>query len=152
VNVRTKKSNSNISTWFAFGCLYQRTKQELNNIAAEGGGEITASELAGWMAELLSAEASRSILGSTEHMPQVRRDSAEGHASASEKALHVRSRKRRTLSKKALKAISDAQKKRWKKYHAKKVGKKLKSYWSKMSAEDRKIEMRRRILKRNQAA
>ena len=116
------KSSSDISSGFALGYLYKTIKDELNSIAATTGGKISALKLAGWLANLLSAETDGSVLGSTKHLPQVWGRPTKGNGTASEETVHVRPHGRRTLSRKARKKISDAQKARWAKVHKEKKG------------------------------
>lgn len=147
------KSDSHFSTWFAFGCLYQRTKEELNNLSTTCGGVVSAKELAGRMAELLYAEASGGVLGGSESLPKVWGNPSEGDASTSKKKIHVRPHGRRTLSAKGREAISRAQKARWKKMRKAKRRTKVahgqKNYWKTNfpTPELRSAEMLRRMKK-----
>ena len=106
---------------FSFGYFYRSIEEHVNQFAAQASGQITFSDIALRVGRLLQAASVREQLRNPELVSEVR-SGAGGHAGQSdwpaEAAFHVRPHARRTLSKKALKAISKAQKERWARFHA----------------------------------
>jgi hypothetical protein len=106
---------------FHFGYFYRTLEEHVNAFAAQEGCPYSVTDIALRVCQLLQDKALREQLRSPQLVSQVRAD-GEGTGlqgtTQSDAAFHVRPRGRRTLSAKALKAISDAQKKRWAKVHA----------------------------------
>jgi hypothetical protein len=142
-----KQSNTYLQAGLAAGYLCRRTEEELHAIAAATSGAVLEREIAGWVGKFLLSKASGELLDNSQPVPQVRGGTARRHAlGAGPKTLHVRPRRR--LSRAARLRISVAQRKRW----ARQKAVPIKQYWAAMSAEDRKIEMRRRMAMRKKAA
>jgi hypothetical protein len=134
VNV-SSESSAHISSGFALGYLYKTIKDELNSISAKTGGKLSAVKLAGWLAEILSTETGGSKLGDPERVLEVWRNSTKGNAITPEEEVHVRTHERRPLSKKARRAISLGQKRRW----AKQKGKKPHKHWTQLPKNKAKM-------------
>lgn len=121
---------------FNFGYFYRTIEEHLNTYAAQAGNPHSITDIALRVGRLLEAKALREELGASELVSQVRKNGAgthrgEGsepseHEGLPSAALHVRARRHRTLSPEARKAISDAQRKRWKRAKRAAAGKEVK--------------------------
>jgi len=152
----TKESHSIFQTAaFRLGYLYRDIKAQLNALGAETGGAITPPDAAHWVGTLLLAETRGELLDGTQHLPQMRGATDQGNEIApGTTTIHVRSHDdkplKRRLSKSARNRIAQAQRLRWAKTKRKsKVAIGAKSYWDKMSPEERSAEMQRRVKVRN---
>lgn len=123
-NVSFEEGSPNFSSEFALGYFYRGVKEELNSISAASGGEILAHELAGRLAALLLAEESRSELGPEHLVSSVRKQATKRSKAVAKVALVGRPRGSKTSLKK------------------KKSG--IKLWWSRMTPEERRNEVRRR--------
>lgn len=114
---------------FELGVVYTTVKNQLVAFAAQESNPYTFADIAARVAGLLDAEALRQQYRSAEPMPPMwengnsnrggrRARSAEGMAAD----LSGHASGPRTLSKKARKAIANAQRERWAKFHAEREG------------------------------
>lgn len=90
-------SDSDLQAGIEVGYLYRKLEDELNAIAAKTGGRFTARGLAEGVGKLLLAKAGGLLLDHSERLPEMRRDSTEGHEKPAAKAkVHVRPRHKRS--------------------------------------------------------
>jgi hypothetical protein len=128
---------------FRFGYLYRTIEEHINAFATQAGGAIAVDIIADRVGSLLrlKAEEIRSQLGASELLLEMRENGTSAGrragypaGAAARSALYVPARfggaldahgqpRKRHLSRKALKAISDAQKARWARVKAEKEGK-----------------------------
>jgi hypothetical protein len=128
---------------FRFGYLYRTIEEHINAFATQAGGAIAVDIIADRVGSLLrlKAEEIRSQLGASELLLEMRENGTSAGrragypaGAAARSALYVPARfggaldahgqpRKRHLSKKALKAISDAQRARWARVKAEKEGK-----------------------------
>lgn len=127
----------------AIGDLHCALANNADAIANASGGKVTRADVARRLVELLETSPIWQSRRDTAMVPEVR---PNGHANSKEVQLasaYARSapttddspRRRRTLAPSALKAISRAQRARWKQYHEKKE--KERARWARSSAARR---------------
>jgi hypothetical protein len=135
--------SSEIESEFNFGYFYRTVEDHINAFAAQARNPLALADIADRVGELLRLKAAtlRQQLGASELLLEMRQVGAAAGGGAADRAglaareaLHVRSRARRTLSAKAIRAIKRAQKIRWAKFHAEQAHKPIKE----MSAKERR--------------
>jgi hypothetical protein len=188
-NGSQSSSGSTPEAEFNFGYLYRTIENHIDAFAAEAGNTFAVDHIADRVGQLLrvKAEKIRAQLGAAELLLEMRQNGASaGRGAGHHGGASARSplfggafddrplKKKRHLSKKALRAISKAQKERWAKFHAgdrsksarpkAKIGRPrkgvgqgaltkaqrargasaLRNYWAAMTPEKRSAEMKKR--------
>jgi hypothetical protein len=112
---------------FAIGYFYRSLEEYLSAFCAQEGCPVTVTDLALRVGRLLQDKAVRQEFRDSELVPEMRQNGARAGlrgSTGTNPAFHVRAlgdgtlKRKRVLSAKALKAISNAQKARWAKHHA----------------------------------
>lgn len=140
------KHSADYATGVTVGYLLACTTQAINSLAAQTGYEVSESDLAARLGELLRAEAGGGLLDGAERLPGLRGKAAPGHALATTAPeIHVRPRRKRTSTLRGKgKARGNRKGIPWTKTHRKRASKGAKSYWAGMTPEQRSAEVMRR--------
>jgi hypothetical protein len=165
----TATSDSDAQNEFNFGYFYRTLEEHVNAFAEQEGCPYTLTDIALRVGQLLEAKALRQQSGSAQLVPQMRQngggagrrdqgDESGVHDDFASAEIHVRPRHRRALSGRARKAIGEAQRRRWAKFHkaqdlpikkrrakrSKRGSRAASAFWATMTAAQRSVEMRRR--------
>jgi hypothetical protein len=140
------KRSSDFTLGIAVGAIYARTQDAIDSVADQSGHEISRSQLARGLADVLHATASGGLLDGAERLPGLRGSAAQGHALGSTaKAVHVRPRRKRASPLKAKGRRKPGRPPKAKgRMPSKATMRGVKAYWESMSPDQRSAEMKRR--------
>lgn len=162
---RNEESGSNPntpSTEFEIGYIYRIVEEDINAFADQSSNRLSGPNIATRVGAILIAKARRQLLRVPDSVRRLRGSSGEGNSameSVEVAALPHQDpppvgKKKRVLSQTARNRIAAAQRARWAKYHKEKrslpkkaskaKSRRIHSYWMKMTAAERSIEMQRR--------
>lgn len=108
---------------YAKGYIRGRLEDQFNSVAAASGGAFSGTELAAGVAADILSDTSGGLLGHTEHLSKVRKESTGPRKAVASKKVGVRVsskspvKQKRQMSAAARKRISAAQKARWAEWH-----------------------------------